>query len=92
MKTEYDQNDVDMDGRWEIIDTYTARCYGGNGDEPGDVPVAVRPCEVRGSDDDVTMWAAAEIPDECTNYIGIYTDRDEAVAAAEAFCAEHDHG
>ncbi len=90
MKTKYDQNDVRETGKWDVIGTYVARCYGRDGDEPGDVPVAVRPCEVRGSEDDVTLWAAAEVPDECTNYLGIYTDRDEAVAAAEAFCEEND--
>ena len=90
MKTTYDQNDVNTSGQWDVIGTYVARCYGHDGDEPGDVPVAVRPVELRESDDETELWAAAEIPDECTQYIGIYTDRAEAVAAAEEFCAEND--
>jgi hypothetical protein len=82
------ETDITRMDDWDTVDTFVARCYGTQGDKPGDVPVSVA---MHGIDDtDETVWVAAETPDECTNIIGIYDTREEAVTAALAHAKTED--
>jgi len=69
-------NETDTSER-ETVTSYVARCYGDDGDEPGDVPIAVVPTTDGG-------WGVLEVPDECTIWHTRHATKDDAVAAAEA--------
>ena len=89
MKQKIDINDLDR-GDWEEVDSFMARCYGPNGDELGSVPVSVCAATLRTEDDSNEYYVVAETPDECTNFRGVYTTREEAEEAANALCVEQD--
>ena len=81
-------NDVDHNHKYDVIDTFAARCYGPTGDDLGDVPVGICPVTIRETEEEA--WGVFEIPDECTNLIAVCDTRDEAVAVAEQYVAEND--
>ena len=89
MKIDIDINDLDR-GNWEEVDSFMARCYGPNGDELGSVPVSVCAATLANEDDSDEYYVVAETPDECTNFHGVYTTREEAEEAANDLCVEQD--
>lgn len=83
--------DAVFDGAsWRVIDSigsYVACCYGCNGDEPGDVEIALEHAERYGID--AYRWI--ERDDAGTNERGPITlDREEAVTAGEEYATEND--
>ena len=56
-----------------VVDCYVAYCYGEQGNEPREVPLAIVPAVKDG----VNGWTICEVPDECTLYTSVFCASEE---------------